>query len=117
MTKFAIGKTYSTRSACDYDTIYSWTVVRRTAKQVILCDTFGDEVRCGVYVYDGAEHCKPNGTYSMCPVISADRPDEDEVETPDVDRACPVVMPLAGDVLGEEALSLLLLEREIATLN
>jgi hypothetical protein len=29
--------------------------------------------RCGVYVHDGVEHCKPHGTYSMCAIISTDR--------------------------------------------
>ena len=70
--KFEIGKTYQDRSACDYDTIYSFTVVSRTAKQLTI-EGHGKTCRRGIYVYNGVEHCKPHGTYSMCAVISADR--------------------------------------------
>lgn len=73
--KFEIGKTYSTRAACDWDTIYSWTVISRTAKTVTLEDKHGHVCKRGVKPdYDGiAEACYPDGRYSMCPVIKADR--------------------------------------------
>lgn len=73
--KFEIGKTYSTRAACDWDTIYSWTVIARTAKTVTLEDKHGHVSKRGVKAdYDGiAEACYPDGRYSMCPVIKADR--------------------------------------------
>ena len=32
MDKFIIGKVYTARSACDYDTIFEFEVVARTAK-------------------------------------------------------------------------------------
>jgi hypothetical protein len=73
MTTFQIGKTYSTRSACDYDTIFAWTVTARTAKQVTLENSWGKTTKRGVYIWNGIEHCKPEGTYSMCPIISAER--------------------------------------------
>lgn len=72
MKKFTVNQTYSCRSACDYDTIFSWTVVSRTAKQLTLSDgrkTF----KRGIYVYDGVESCRPSGSYSMAPIISADK--------------------------------------------
>jgi hypothetical protein len=72
MTKqFVVGQTYTARSICDYDTIYSFTIVARTAKMITFRQ-YGETKRCGVYTLDGVEHCKPYGTYSMCPVISAD---------------------------------------------
>src|SRR5271157_5416680 len=71
-TKFEIGKTYSTRSLCDYDTIFRFEIVSRTAKQMTYRNRFcGDIKRRGIYVYAGVEQCKPFGTYSMCPVIRA----------------------------------------------
>lgn len=73
MTKFQIGKTYSTRSACDYETVYSWTVIARTAKQMTLEDRWGHQEKRGIYLWNETEHCKPNGTYSMCPVINAEK--------------------------------------------
>lgn len=73
--KFQIGKTYSTRAACDWDTIYSWTVIARTTKTVTLKDRHGEISKRGVKAdYDGtSEACYPDGKYSMCPVIKADR--------------------------------------------
>ena len=72
MTQFETGKTYSTRSICDYDCIFSFEVIARTAKRLTLSYR-GKTSQRGVYIYNGIEQCKPMGTYSMCPVISADR--------------------------------------------
>src|SRR5271157_3187579 len=70
--KFEVGKTYQDRSSCDYDTIYSFTVVSRTDKQLTFLE-YGKMKRRGIYVYNGVEQCKPHGAYSMCTIISADR--------------------------------------------
>jgi hypothetical protein len=71
MTKFAIGQTYSTRSICDHNCIFSITIVARTAKTI--------KTACGKTlrpsIYDGAEQVKPFGNYSMCAIISATDPD------------------------------------------
>jgi len=69
---FDVGKTYSTRSACDWDTVYSFEIVSRTAKRLTIRER-NETYKRGIYVYEGVEHCKPHGTYSMCAVISADR--------------------------------------------
>lgn len=71
--KFEVGATYETRSACDHDCIYSFTVIARTAKQITIREHGREDFRRGIFIYDGQEKCKPYGTYSMCPVISADR--------------------------------------------
>ncbi len=72
MKKFRTGQTYETRSICNYDCIFSFTVIKRTAKRLVLKDNVtGEEFRRGIFVYDDAEACKPYGTYSMCPVINA----------------------------------------------
>jgi hypothetical protein len=70
MKKFEVGKTYSTRSICDSECIFSFEVLKRTAKQITL-KHHNEVFKRGVYIYDGAEHCKPFGSYSMCPIIEA----------------------------------------------
>jgi hypothetical protein len=72
MKKFEVGNTYSTRSACDHECIFSYTVKKRTAKFLWLENKRGEQKRRGIYAHSGIEYCKPEGTYSMCPVISAD---------------------------------------------
>jgi hypothetical protein len=67
MTKFQVGKTYSTRSACDHNCIFSITVVARTAKTIKTSN--GKTLR--VSEYDNRETVKPMGSYSMAPIIAA----------------------------------------------
>ena len=70
--KFEIGKTYSCRSSCDWDCVFSYTVVARTAKRVTL-EAHGERTVRGIYMVDGVEACRPEGSYSMCPSIRANR--------------------------------------------
>jgi hypothetical protein len=72
MTKFEVGKTYQSRSICDHDCIFSFTIVARTAKQMTI-NEHGKIYKRGIFVDDGVEHCKPHGTYSMCTIIRANR--------------------------------------------
>lgn len=72
MTKFKIGATYSTRSICDSDCIFAFTIHARTEKSVTV-DVHGKRVRRGLAVWNDVEQFKPFGTYSMCPTISADK--------------------------------------------
>ena len=75
MTKqFEVGKTYSTRSIVDYDTIMSFKILARTPKTVTFSDC-GKMKRRGVFVYDGVEQFKPHGSYSMCAIVGADDKD------------------------------------------
>ena len=67
MTTFQAGKTYTTRSACDHNCIFSVTVASRTAKTIKT--TGGKTLRVGIY--DGAEFVKPMGSYSMAPIVTA----------------------------------------------
>jgi hypothetical protein len=79
MTRFEVGKTYRTRSICDHDCIYEFKVVARSAKTITIESDMRGVQRRGVYIGEGwnspapVESCKPFGTYSMCPVIRADR--------------------------------------------
>lgn len=80
MTTFQVGKTYSARSACDHDCVFTWEVVSRTAKRItlnyIVGGTVRDTVTRGVRVWDGVETAMPFGSYSMAPAIRADRHDD-----------------------------------------
>lgn len=67
MIAFKVGSTYTTRSACDHECIFSLTVASRTAKTIKT--TEGKTLR--IAEYDGAEFVKPYGSYSMAPIIRA----------------------------------------------
>ena len=69
MTKFETGKTYYTRSVADYDTIVRVTVAKRTDKTIVTAG--GDRLR--INVWQGVEQVKPWGSYSMAPIVGADR--------------------------------------------
>lgn len=69
---FEVGKTYQTRSACDWDCIFSFTITARTARTVTT-KVHGDTVQRRVRMVDGAEQFKPFGSYSMAAVIRADK--------------------------------------------
>lgn len=43
MKKFEIGKTYSMRSICDHDCVWTYTVTARTAKTITISD--GEKVQ------------------------------------------------------------------------
>lgn len=72
---FKVGKTYSCKSPCDQNCVWSFEVVSRTAKRVTLRGNFmagGVENRSfGVKIWDGAETVKPLGSYSMAPTLRA----------------------------------------------
>ena len=69
--RFKVGKTYETRSACDYDCIFSFKIMKRTDSSVWVRERDGKISRRSIRVYSGAEHFRPFGSYSMAPVISA----------------------------------------------
>jgi hypothetical protein len=51
-------------------------VIARTAKRITLRSKSGEVIVRGVYTpkwEPTVEKCKPMGTYSMCPVLSADK--------------------------------------------
>lgn len=72
MKTFQVGKTYWTRSACDHECIFRVTVLKRTAKTITV-DRSGKVKNLRVAVWNDVETVKPYGTYSMCPVIGADK--------------------------------------------
>ena len=75
MKKFEIGKTYSMRSACNYDCVWTYEVIARTAQMITLKDDFGKITKCRIAKqtseYFKAECVKPLGSYSMAPILVA----------------------------------------------
>ena len=74
MTKFEIGKTYSMKSACDHNCIWTYTVTERTEKTVTLTDgktTIKRRIIKGLSEMNQTECVLPLGNYSMAPVLRA----------------------------------------------
>lgn len=71
MVRFEIGKTYACRSICDWDCIFEFEVVARSAKRLIIKDDLRGERKVGVKIFNDEEYCKPLGSYSMAPVLRA----------------------------------------------
>ena len=74
MKAFEVGKSYSMRSICNHECVWTYTVTARTAQTVTITD--GKEViRCRISKkaseYRDAETVFPKGQYSMCPSLSA----------------------------------------------
>jgi hypothetical protein len=69
--KFETGKTYGTPSGSDLGTILKITILKRTAK-TITTKTMGRVVNLRVKEFDGVETVRPWGSYSMCPIVSAE---------------------------------------------
>jgi hypothetical protein len=71
VVKFEVGQELAARSACDWDCIFRFKVISRTAKFVTM-DYFGEPKRVGIKVdRDGVEYCTPLGNYSMATVVWA----------------------------------------------
>lgn len=73
--KFEVGKKYSCRSVCDYDSIFTFEVISRTKKTVVLRGDFCSQTKIqkkGIKIRDGVETIAPLGVYSMSPVLRAE---------------------------------------------
>lgn len=71
---FKIGDTYTCRSFSNWDTVYSYTVVARTARFITVVDRWGEKRRCGVFIGRDGECALPQGKHANAPVITAHRP-------------------------------------------
>ena len=82
MKKFEVGKKYSMRSACNHECVWTYKVLARTACTVTLAqvmsngkkkvETITCRINKGLSEFFGVESVKPLGSYSMCPILSAD---------------------------------------------
>ena len=70
---FEVGKSYSMRSACDCECVWTYKVIKRTKSTITIKSNRGEVLRCRVKVSDifGAECCQPLGRYSMSPILRA----------------------------------------------
>ena len=77
MVRFEIGKVYECRSICDYDCVWTYTVIARTESTITIKDNHTGKTQknriLGFSKQMGAETVYPLGKYSMCPSLSADR--------------------------------------------
>ena len=71
MKKFEIGKTYSMRSICDHDCVWTYTVTARTAKTITISDGEKVQIIKAASEYRNAETVYPLGQYSMAPALTA----------------------------------------------
>jgi hypothetical protein len=70
--KFTAGNTYTQRSICDSNCVFSFRVVSRTAKTMQLDSGDGVTRRVGIkFDREGCEFAFPLGRYSMAPTIRA----------------------------------------------
>lgn len=73
ISKFQVGKSYSCRSLCDHNCIFTFEVVARTPQFVTIKAPIvrGGQAARKVRVLGTAEQLDPLGRYSMSPVLSA----------------------------------------------
>ncbi len=68
--QFQVGQTYSCTSICDSECVYSFKILKRTAKTVTI-KVRDAMTRRTIKVRHGAEQIDPHGKYSMSPVLRA----------------------------------------------
>ena len=74
--QFKVGKSYSMRSACDYNCVWTYKVIKRTACTITLKGERGEQKTCRISK-KLSEYCKvecvlPLGSYSMNPILRAE---------------------------------------------
>lgn len=105
--QFEVGKVYGMNSACDSECWWYYRVEERTAKTVILRQIHSDgtpydEVKKFRFnakdtEYFKAEACRPLGTYSMCPILTAEKECEPMTRKEREEEKEPVQMSLDFD--------------------
>jgi len=74
MIQFKTGSVYRTRSPGDHDCILDYKIISRTAKTLKSFDKMTNEVKTyRISVWENVEQFKPWGSFSMCPIMSADK--------------------------------------------
>lgn len=74
MIQFEQGKKYWCNSVCDSNCTWLFEIIKRTDNNVWIKDHHtGETVRKKVKVWNDVEEVMPLGTYSMAPILSAER--------------------------------------------
>lgn len=74
MAQFKEGKFYYMRSLCDYDCVWVYKVVKRTACTVTIDDGRGNRKTCRISKHSehwNEEQISPLGVFSMSPTLCA----------------------------------------------
>lgn len=71
MKTFEIGQSYFCRSVCDYDCVWTYKIVSRTAKTITTECGKTFRINKKLTEWHEAEAVYPSGQYSMCPVLEA----------------------------------------------
>ena len=75
--KFEVGKRYGMNSAYDQNCWWYYTVIARTKCTITLARDRGEVSTCRINKRDTeffkAEAVRPLGTYSMCPILTAEK--------------------------------------------
>ena len=86
MKKFEVGKRYGMNSICDSDCWWYYTVIARTACTITLKSDRGEVIKCRMNSkrneIHGCEAVLPLGSFSMCPVLTANKEKPKEQEKP-----------------------------------
>lgn len=69
---FEVSKSYFMRSVTDYQCVWTYQVIKRTAKTLTLQAEDGKTTTHRISEHEDIEQVKPLGSYSMCPILSAD---------------------------------------------
>lgn len=73
---FEVGKSYSMRSVCNHDCVWTYKVINRTACTVTLKSTRGEQLTCRINkkltAWSNTETVLPLGSYSMAPMLRAE---------------------------------------------
>ena len=73
---FEVGKSYSMRSACDHDCVWTYKVIKRNKCTITLMSTRGEIITCRINkdftAWSNAESVSPLGRYSMVPILRAE---------------------------------------------
>jgi hypothetical protein len=96
--EFKVGQTYSTRSICDHNSIFSIEVVYRSPSGKTIKTACGKTLR--VSVWEGVEEVMPCGRYSFAPTVTARGVAVDRSEQPSA-QAESVADMLSGDEFQE----------------
>ena len=68
--RFIVGEEVAARSLCSWNTVFRFTVVKRTEKFVTL-NYYGQLKRVAIRERDGREYCYPLGMHSMAVSVHA----------------------------------------------
>ena len=73
MKNFEVGQSYFCRSICDYDCIWTYKIVSRTAKTITTECGKTFRINKRLTEWNKAESVYPHGQYSMCSVLTANK--------------------------------------------